>query len=477
MAGDRLTGLDAAFLHLEAGGAHMHVAAIMVFEGDPPPYSELLQHVETRLHLVPRYRQKLALVPFQQGRPKWVDDPHFNLRYHVRHTALPQPGTDVELKRLAGRLFAQRLDRHKPLWELWMVEGLDGGRFAVISKTHHALVDGISGVDIAAVLFDAAPDPEPPLEPPPAWVARPEPSRSELLAEALLERATVPAEAVRGLRALTRAPRQAASRVLSGAAGVGALAWAGVHVAPQSRFNVDIGPHRRYTWVDTDLDRLKAIKNNLGGTLNDAVLSAVTLALGAFLRREGDDVADLVLKAMVPVSVRMDDQRGALGNRVAAMYAPLHVGLTDPRAVFEAVHAEMGHLKHSGQAVGAQRLTEIADFAPTTIMTQAARVQARQRLFNLVVTNVPGPQVPLYLLGHAMTALYPAVPLALRQALGIAIMSYHGRLAFGLMGDYDAMPHLETLADDLAHAIDQLADAAGVDGAPTPPQATTRAAT
>jgi WS/DGAT/MGAT family acyltransferase len=210
VAGDRLTGLDAAFLHLEAGGAHMHVAAIMVFEGDPPPYSELLQHVETRLHLVPRYRQKLALVPFQQGRPKWVDDPHFNLRYHVRHTALPQPGTDVELKRLAGRLFAQRLDRHKPLWELWMVEGLDGGRFAVISKTHHALVDGISGVDIAAVLFDAAPDPEPPLEPPPAWVARPEPSRSELLAEALLERATVPAEAVRGLRALTRAPRQAA---------------------------------------------------------------------------------------------------------------------------------------------------------------------------------------------------------------------------------------------------------------------------
>jgi WS/DGAT/MGAT family acyltransferase len=455
----------------------MHVAAIMVFEGDPPPYTELLRHVETRLHLVPRYRQKLALVPFQQGRPKWVDDPHFNLRYHVRHTALPQPGTDVELKRLAGRLFAQRLDRHKPLWELWMVEGLDGGRFAVISKTHHALVDGISGVDIAAVLFDAAPDPEPPLEAPPAWVARPEPSRSELLAEALLERATIPAEAARGLRALTRAPRQAASRVLGGAAGVGALAWAGVHVAPQSRLNVDIGPHRRYTWVDTDLDRLKAIKNNLGGTLNDAVLSAVTLALGEFLRREGDDVTDLVLKAMVPVSVRMDDQRGALGNRVAAMYAALPVGLTDPCAVFEAVHAEMGHLKHSGQAVGAQRLTEIADFAPTTIMTQAARVQARQRLFNLVVTNVPGPQVPLYLLGHAMTGLYPVVPLALRQALGIAIMSYHGRLAFGLMGDYDAMPHLEMLADDLAHAIDQLADAAGVDGAPTRPRATTRAAT
>jgi len=474
-----LTGLDAAFLHLESGGAHMHVAAIMVFEGDPPPYTELLRHVETRLHLVPRYRQKLALVPLQQGRPKWVDDPHFNLRYHVRHTALPGPGTDAELKRLAGRVFAQPLDRHKPLWELWLIEGLDGGRFAVISKTHHALVDGISGVDIAAVLFDAAPDPEPALEPPPAWVARPEPSRSQLLAEALLERATIPAEGIRGIRALTRAPRQVASRMLQGAAGIGALAWTGVHVAPHSRFNVDIGPHRRYTWVDADLDRFKAIKNGLGGTLNDAVLSAVTLALGEFLRREGDDVAELTLKAMVPVSVRMDDQRGALGNQVAAMYAPLHVGMTDPRAVFEAVHAEMGHLKHSGQAVGAQRLTEIADFAPTTIMTQAARVQARQRLFNLVVTNVPGPQVPLYLRGRAMTGLYPVVPLALRQALGIAIMSYHGRLAFGLMGDYDAMPHLEMLADDLAHAIDLLADAAGLDDRPTRPRprATTRAAT
>jgi diacylglycerol O-acyltransferase / wax synthase len=442
----------------------MHVAAVMVFEGSAPAYDDLLRHVETRLHLVPRYRQKLAFVPFGQGRPKWVDDPHFNLSYHVRHTALPRPGTDHELKRLAGRLFAQPLDRQKPLWELWLVEGLDGGRFAVLSKTHHSLVDGISGVDIASVLFDAAPDPAPPIDPPPAWVAQPEPSASQLLAEALIERATVPAEAVRGLRALTRAPRQAARRLAESAAGVGSLAWTGLHLAPHSRFNVEIGPNRRYTWVDADLARFKAIKNGLGGTLNDAVLSAVTLALGSFLRRTGEDVDDLVLRAMVPVSVRVDDERGALGNRVAAMYAPLHVGLTDPKAVFDAVHAEMGDLKHSGQAVGAQRLTEIADFAPTTIMSQAARVQARQRLFNLVVTNVPGPQVPLYLLGRPMVGLYPVVPLALRQALGIAIMSYHGRLGFGLMGDYDAMPDLESLAKDLERAVDALARAAGGNG-------------
>jgi WS/DGAT/MGAT family acyltransferase len=450
---DRLTGLDAAFLHLESGGAHMHVASVLTFRGDPPPYTDLLEHISSRLHLVPRYRQKLAFVPYGQGRPKWVDDPHFNLGYHVRHTALPHPGTDTELKRLAGRLFAQPLDRQKPLWEIWLVEGLDGGRFALLSKTHHALVDGISGVDIAAVLFDATPDPEPPLEPPPVWVARPEPNSSELLAEALRERATIPAEAARGLRALTRAPRQVASKVLEAAAGMGALAWAGVRPAPASPFNVPIGPHRRYTWVDADLDTFKAIKNALGGTLNDAVLASVTLALGAYLRRKGEETEGLELRAMIPVSVRIDAERGALGNRVAAMYAPLPVGLTDPREVFAAVHTSMGHLKQSGQAVGAQRLTEIADFAPTTIMTQAARLQARQRLFNLVVTNVPGPQVELYLLGRPLLGLYPVVPLAQGQALGIAIMSYHGRLGFGLLGDYDAMPDLEDLGTDLERAV------------------------
>jgi diacylglycerol O-acyltransferase len=457
----------------------MHVASVLTFEGAPPPYSDLLAHIERRLHLVPRYRQKLAFVPYGQGRPKWVDDPHFNLGYHVRHTALPHPGTDAELKRLAGRLFAQPLDRQKPLWEIWLVEGLDGDRFALLSKTHHALVDGISGVDIASVLFDATPEPEEPVDPPPAWVARPEPSSSELLAEALLERATVPAEVARGLRALTRAPRKA----IQAAASMGALAWAGVSAAPPSRFNVPIGPHRRYTWVDAELDRFKAIKNGLGGTLNDAVLASVTLALGAYLRRHGEDTEGLVLKAMVPVSVRVDAERGALGNRVAAMYAPLPVGLTDPRQVFDEVHTAMAHLKQSGQAVGAQRLTEIADFAPTTIMSQAARLQARQRLFNLVVTNVPGPQVALYLLGRPLLGLYPVVPLAQRQALGIAIMSYHGRLAFGLLGDYDAMSDIDELGDDLERAVDALAVAANAKGTvrrparARKPSATTPAAT
>ena len=460
---DRLTALDAGFLHLERSGAHMHVAGVLVFEGDPPDYDELVEAIDARMHLVPRYRQKLAHVPLGQGRPVWVDDPHFNLRYHLRHSALPAPGSDEQLKNLAGRLFALPLDRTKPLWEINLVEGLDGGRFALLSKTHHALVDGVSGADITSVLFDAAPEPTPVAREERAWIARPEPTDAELLADALLERATQPTEAARGLRALTRAPRQALEQAGEWLVGVGAMAWAGLNAAPSSPFNVPIGPHRRYTWVDSEVSRFKAIKNALGGTLNDVVLAAVALALGRFLRRRGLDTDGLVLKAMVPVSVRADVERGALGNRVAAMWAPLPVGVEEAEAVLAEVSEAMRGIKESGQAVGAQALTSLADFAPPTIMSQAARLQARQRFFNLVVTNVPGPQIPLYLLGRRMLAFYPVVPLAHHQALGIAIMSYDGRLGFGLLGDYDAMPDLEALADDLRAAIAELSRAAGID--------------
>jgi WS/DGAT/MGAT family acyltransferase len=446
----------------------MHVAAIFVFDGDPPPYDDLLDAIEARMHLVPRYRQKLAHVPLGQGRPVWVDDPHFNPRYHLRHSALPAPGSDEQLKNLAGRLFARPLDRTKPLWELNLVEGLDGGRFAIISKTHHALVDGVSGVDITSVIFDTSPDPSPVPTEARGWLPRPEPTEAELLAQALLERATVPAEAARGLRALTRAPRHALGQAGEWLVGVGAMAWAGLNPAPATPFNVAIGPHRRYTWVDADLERFKAIKNSLGGTLNDVVLAAVALALGRFLRRRGEETDGLVLKAMVPVSVRADAERGALGNRVAAMWAPLPVGVDDPAAVLTEIREAMRGLKESGQAVGAQALTSLADFAPPTIMSQAARLQSRQRFFNLVVTNVPGPQIPLYLLGRRLRAFYPVVPLANHQALGIAIMSYDGRLGFGLLADYDALPDLEALADDLRKAIADLERAADVRDRPKP---------
>ena len=462
---DRLTGLDTSFLHLERDSAHMHVGSVLVFEGDPPGYDEFLAHVEGRLHLVPRYRQRLAFVPFGQGRPVWVDDPHFNAAYHVRHTSLPRPGSEDELKRLAGRVFAQELDRDKPLWELWLVDKLDGDRFAVIAKTHHCLVDGVSGVDITTVLFDTAPEPAPTPPPERQWIPRPLPSDAELLADALLERSTLPGEIARGVRATLRGPRRVFNRVKEELEGVGAFAWAGIAAAaPDTPLNVPIGPHRRFTWVEGDLSRFKAIKNELGGTVNDVVLAAVTLAIGRFLReRRGVVTADLTLKAMVPVSVRADVERGALGNRVAAMWAPLPVGVEDPVEAFGIVSAAMAQLKESGQAVGADVITSLSDFAPPTIMAQASRLTPQQRFFNLVVTNVPGPQMPLYVLGRRLESIYPQVPLAAKQALGIAIMSYAGRLNFGLLGDFDALPDLEDVALDLGQAIDELAIAAGLE--------------
>src|SRR5919198_1439482 len=462
MPGDRLTGLDASFLHLEDAAAHMHVASVMLFEGAPPPYDELVDAIESRLHLVPRYRQRLALVPFQQGRPKWVDDPHLTLRYHVRSTALPSPGSEEQLKALAGRVFSQQLDRDKPLWEIWLVEGLEGDRFALLSKTHHALVDGISGVDIVTVLFDSSPEPAAPPDPGDRWLPRPLPSRAQLLAEALLERATVPGEAVRSARAAVRGPRRLLDAARGAAAGVWAVAWAGIKASPPSPFNKPIGPHRRFTWVRAELADLKAIKNELGGTVNDVVLATVAGALGRHLRGRGQNTDGLELKAMVPVSVRADIERGALGNRVAAMMAPLPVWCQEPVARLDVVREQLEGLKRGGQAVGAEVITQLSGFAPPTIMGQAARLMSRQRFFNLVVTNVPGPQFPLYLLGREMTHPFPMVPLARNQGLGIALMSYNGRINFGLVGDYDLLWDIEDLAELLQRSLAELAEEAGV---------------
>jgi diacylglycerol O-acyltransferase / wax synthase len=458
---DRLSGLDASFLALEKGGAHMHVGSVLVFDGEAPSYEQLIEQVESRLHVVPRYRQKLATPPLAQARPVWVDDPHFNAGYHVRHTALPAPAGEHELRRLAGRVFSQQLDRSKPLWEIWLVESVGDDRFALVCKTHHALVDGISGVDIMTVLFDLEPDP-PEREPPPAWYPRPAPSAAALLADALAERAATPLDAARAAAGAVVAPGAAAAGAARTLGGLVSMAAAGLGGAPPSPLNTRIGPHRRFAWVDADLGRFKAMKGALGGTVNDVVLTVVTGALRAHLLRRGRAPEALELKAMVPVSVRADEERGALGNRVSAIYAPLPVGIEDPLERFRAVHEAIGDLKGSGQAVGAEALTRLAGFAAPTLLDQAARLQARQRFFNLTVTNVPGPQFPLYMLGRRLRAFYPKVPLTLNTALGIAIISYDGSVFFGLLGDYDAMPDLDDVAADVQTAIAELAAAAGV---------------
>jgi diacylglycerol O-acyltransferase / wax synthase len=467
---DRLTALDSSFLHLEDASSHMHVASVTIFEGPPPSHRELMDHVERRLELVPRFRQKLRFVPLNQGRPVWVDDPHFNLEYHVRTTALPPPGNEEQLKRLAGRVFSQQLDRSKPLWEIWLVQGMDRGkgeedgesRFALLTKTHHALVDGVAGVDITAVLFDTAAEPETqPAEGPP-WVPRPEPTSAQLFGEALLERMTQPAEIVRSGRAAFRAPRMIAKGLYESAGAIGALARTGLG-APASSFNVDIGPHRRFEWSRTDLTVLKGIKNELGGSVNDVVLAVVAGALRRFLQDRGEDISETELRVMVPVSVRRPEEHGVGGNRVAAMMAPLPVYEPDPIERLRIVRESMAHLKEGKQAVGAQILTELGGFAPPTVLAQAARLQARQRFFNLVVTNVPGPQMELFVLGRRLLDLFPMAPLAKRQALCIAVMSYNGKLNFGLLGDYDAMPDLDNLTRSIQESLDELREAAGVE--------------
>ena len=461
---DRLSGLDASFLWLESGPAHMHVASTTLLEGPAPEYDEMLAHIESRLHLVPRFRQKLRMVPYGQGRPIWVDDPQFNLRYHIRHTALPSPGSEEQLRTLASRVFSQRLDRSKPLWEMWLVDKVEGDRFAIVTKSHHCLIDGVSGVDITNVLFDTMPEPEsvPQREP---WTPRPEPSDAQVLAEALLERLTSPAEAARGVRALFRAPRRIARKGVDAAEAAGAFAKSGFG-APDSPFNVEIGPYRRFATVQADLAELKRIKNAAGGTLNDVVLAAVTGALGRYLRGRGFSTHELELRAMVPISVRSDDQHGALGNRVSSYMAPLPVWCDDPAERLRLVHETMGDLKQSKQAVGATLLTELTDFAPPTIASQAARLQSRQRAFNLVVTNVSGPQFPLYLLGRELLGLFPMVPLAKRQGVCFGIMSYNGQVNFGLIGDYDAVPDLDVLAQDLEASLAELSELAPAEKKP-----------
>lgn len=463
MPNDRLTALDTTFLHLEDGSAaHMHIGGVMLFEGSAPPYDDLLEAVERRLHLVPRYRQKLLFPRFRLAEPVWADDPYFHLEFHIRHSALPRPGSERQLRALAGRIFSQRIDRDRPLWEMWLVEGLSQDRFALISKTHHSLVDGISGVDIATVLFDAEPMPGDGGARPKPWIAQPLPQPADLLAGALAHRLLTPALAVRTALDRAKRPQELFSTMRVVAGGVAAMATTLLRPAPPSIYNVPIGSHRRFTWVDSSLDEVKAVKNALGGTVNDVVLASVAGALRRHLRRRGEKVDDLELIAMVPVSVRADVERGALGNLVSSMFAPLPVGIADPVERLHRVSEAMKGLKEGGQVVGAAVLTQISGLAPPTIIAQAARLAARSRAFNLTVTNVPGPQQPFYMLGRQLLEIAPLVPLAAGHALGIAIISYHGRLCFGLVGDYDALNDLDSVASDLRLELAALSKAAGL---------------
>ncbi|HEY4278721.1 MAG TPA: wax ester/triacylglycerol synthase family O-acyltransferase [Conexibacter sp.] len=451
---DRLTAVDASFLHQEDSASHMHIGAVTIFEGPPPAFSAVLDHIRSRLRFVPRYRQKLAYPPLETGRPLWVDDPTFNLEYHVRHSALPAPGTEQQLYRLAARIVSQQLDRSKPLWECWFVEGLDDNRFALIFKTHHALVDGVSGVDLATVLFDLQPVPQR-LEPD-SWTARPEPTSAELVAAGVTGLAKTAVDVAGKAIAAATNPGAAVDALREAAEGIGEIVWAGLNPAPDTPLNVAIGPHRRYAIVRNRLEDFRYVKGILGGTVNDVVLAVISGSLGRWLRSRGVRTEGLELRALVPVSIRTDDQRQQLGNQIVLMRGPLPVYIEDPVARLRFVKEAMDGLKESKQAVGAKVLADVQQLAPPTVLAQASRIQFSTRLFNLITTNVPGPQFPLYVLGRELQDLFPIAFLPKNHSLAIAIMSYNGNVGFGLLGDYDALPDVDEIAEGIAEDLAEL---------------------
>ena len=464
---DRLTALDRVFLDIEGPSTHMHVAGVFLFEGAPFRRPEggididrVRRYVVSRLHLIPRYRQRIARVPVE-NHPVWIDDERFNVEYHVRHACLPPPGDDQQLKRLCGRIISQQLDRGKPLWEMWIVEGLEHDRVALVSKVHHCMVDGVSGVDLLQVLLSPTPDKE--FDPSPAWYPNAAPSAGRLLRDAILRRVEMPLAALRAVGGALREPELTLERVRDTASGFLAGVRSALTQAADTPINQPIGPHRRFDWIGFDIDEVRRVKRVLGGTVNDVVLATVSGAMGRFLAQRGvppHHLAEMDFRAFCPVSVRTAAERGTLGNRVSALIARLPIAERSPGKRFSRVVEVMGDLKRSRQALSGSVLTSVSEWTAPTLFSAAARLANGYRAANVVVTNVPGPRVPLYLLGARMTESYPIVPLMANQCLGIALFSYGGGLYWGFNADWDALPDLHAFVVAIDASFRELCDAA-----------------
>lgn len=445
---DRMSLLDAAFLDVEDGVTHMHIGSLARFEGPAPRFVALVELMERKLPRLPRYRQRVRFVPGGVGRPVWVDDPHFNLRYHVRHTALPPPGLGEDVRNLMGRLVSQPLDRERPLWEAWVVEGFDDGSWAIISKVHHCMVDGISGTDLMTVMLDDEPDAE--LPPRHAWEPEPEPSTAKVLREAFAELAGTPAQQVQAAASLLRDPRKLVDVAKTAVAGLSSL---GRHMMSTKPLSIEgeIGPHRSWDQTSVALDDVKKIRESLGGTINDVLLALATAGFRELLLARGDEIEQAQLHTLVPVSLRSSDDHSP-NNQVTGIIADLPVHLADSKARLDAIRAQMSELKSSHQAeAGALLLSTLSGLAPPVVVSAALRGgtallrQLPQYRVNTVTTNVPGPQRPLYALGRELLEYVPFVPLAQGMRVGVAMLSYNGQVAFGVTGDWASVPDLDPM--------------------------------
>ncbi len=456
---ERLSALDAGFLDLEAPNAPMHVGSVSIFSGKVPSQREMADLIASRLDRVPRYAQKLASVPFGLGRPVWVDDPDFDLDRHVLATSLPRPGLP-ELRRFVADLLARPLDRDRPLWEYWLLGGLGRGRFAVVTKTHHCMIDGVSGVDLASTLMEI--DRRARRTGPPVSLApRPAPGAIERVKDALGDQLSRPF----GLAFEAIRPDTLGRRALGEiAGGFGPLLGIGkLGPAPASSLNRTVGLSRRWEMVSLDLAEVKEVRGALGGTVNDVVLAVVAGGLRKLLLSRRETIG-APLRVLVPVSVRAPEERSALGNRVAALFCPLPVDEPDPLSRLRLVSAATKGLKESRQAVGAMALTRLGDFAPPTLAALATRLQAMAPWFNVVVTNVPGPQLPLYLLGRRLLACHPAVPLTVATTISVALLSYDGSIDLGLLGDGEQAADLAVLARAVRTSLAELVGLARATG-------------
>jgi len=458
---ERLSAQDQSFLAFETRNVHMHVAATQIYDcGDlgtedgGVDFHKYKRATEAILHLVPRYRQKLKWIPLE-NRAVWVDDRHFNLDYHVRHTSLPRPGGLDLLARLSERIMSQPLDRSRPLWEIWVVEGLQDGRFAVITKIHHCMIDGASGVDLSMILMSPTPDRE--IHEPVPYIPRPVPSSYELLRDEILDRLTAPVELARGIRKFATETEDLRTELGIRLRALRELAGWAVRGASETPINGRLGPHRRFDWLTMSLEDMKAVRRALGCTVNDIVLATVAGAVRAYLMRRRVDPAELDFRTSAPVSVRRDEDKGKMGNNVSSWIIRLPIGEEDPIRRIEAIHETTQELKRSKQALGVEMMMAAAEWAPSSLLSLGA--QAASGPINMIVTNVPGPQFPLYMLGAKLEAMYPVVPLLENMGLGVALMSYDGKVCWGFNADYEMLPDLATFVRLVRESFARIQDA------------------